>query len=111
MFGLFKRKNVKKDENSVAFRREMAAKLDGRHIKYATERIDNVDIIIGREGSITLRDGKLILFSSADIVFRCEIDELKASELLSLDGAILTGPDLEHGGQLRTVIAYYTYYR
>ena len=30
---------------------------------------------------------------------------------LSKDGVVLTGPDLEHGGKERTVIAYYVYYR
>ena len=39
----------KKKEDSVAFRREMAAKLAGKHIKYVTERIHNEDIVIGRE--------------------------------------------------------------
>ena len=29
----------KKKEDSVAFRREMAAKIAGKHIKYVTERI------------------------------------------------------------------------
>ena len=47
----------------------------------------------------------------ADILFRTPVDSLTASELMSLDGAILTGPDLAHDGALRTVIAYYLYYR
>lgn len=33
------------------------------------------------------------------------------SELMSLEGVILQGPDLARGGEERTVIAYYTYYR
>jgi len=33
------------------------------------------------------------------------------SELMSLEGVILSGPDYEQGGKERTVIAYYTYYR
>lgn len=101
----------KKKEDSVAFRREMAAKLAGKHIKYVTERINNEDIVIGREGSLCVRDGEMIVFASADILFRTPVDSLTASELMSLDGAILTGPDLAHGGEVRTVIAYYLYYR
>ena len=31
----------KKKEDSPAFRREMAEKIAGKHIKYVTERIDN----------------------------------------------------------------------
>ncbi|MBQ8287251.1 MAG: hypothetical protein IJX76_00580 [Clostridia bacterium] len=101
----------KKKEDSPAFRRQMAEKIAGKHIKYVTERIDNEDIVIGREGSLCLRDGEMIVFASADILFRTPVDSLAASELMSLDGVILTGPDLEHGGMVRTVIAYYLYYR
>ena len=101
----------KKKEDSVAFRREMAAKIAGKHIKYVTERIDNEDIVIGRQGSLCIRNGEMIVFASADILFRTPVDSLTASELMSLDGVILTGPDLEHGGEVRTVIAYYLYYR
>ena len=42
-------KRVKKDENSVAFRRQMAEHLNGRVVKYVSERDadSNTDIIIG----------------------------------------------------------------
>lgn len=109
MFKLFKKKI--KDENSPEFRIMMAEKLAGRHIKYVTERIDGNDNVIGREGSLCLRNGEFIVFASADILFRADVTELRASELMSLDGVILTAPDKEHGNTERTVIAYYLYYR
>ncbi len=108
MFGLFSKK---KKEDSPAYRREMAKKLSGRHIKYVTERIDGEELVIGREGSLTLRNDEFLVFASSDILFRASVDELAASELMSLDGVILTAPDLERNGQVRTVIAYYLYYR
>lgn len=91
----------------------MAEHLSGRTVKYVSERDpeSNTDIIIGKEGSITVHEGTLIVLSSQNIVFRCEVDSLKASELMSLEGAILEGPDLEHGGKMRKIIAYYKYYR
>ncbi len=101
----------KKKEDTPAFRREMAAKIAGKHIKYVTERINGEDAVIGRQGSLCLRGDELIVFASADILFRAKVDDLAASELMSLDGVILTAPDLEHGGVERTVIAYYLYYR
>ncbi len=101
----------KPKEGTLAFRIAMAEKIAGKHIKYVTERIDGNDNVIGREGSLCLRDGEMIVYASMDILFRCRIEELQASELLSLDGVILTGPDIEHGGTVRTVIAYYLYYR
>ena len=45
------------------------------------------------------------------MLVRCKIDDLQIWELLSHDGVVLTGPDLEHGGTVRTVVAYYVYYR
>ena len=101
----------KKDEDSLAFRVEMAEKIAGKHIKYVTERIDGNDNVIGREGSLCLRNDELIVFASADILFRANVSELNASELMSNDGVILTAPDLEHDRKVRTVIAYYLYYR
>ena len=101
----------KPKEGSDAFKIAMAEKIAGKHIKYVTERIDGNDLVIGREGSLCLRDGELLVYASMDVLFRCNILELTASELMSLDGVILTGPDAEHGGKERTVIAYYLYYR
>lgn len=110
MFKFIKKLTKSKNENSKRFKSDMAKHLDGRHIKYVTERIDDVDSVIGKEGALIVKDDELLVYSSADIVFRVKISELKASELLSLEGAILTGPDLTREGQERTVIAYYTYY-
>ena len=109
MFKFLKRKP--KNENSVAFRRAMAAKLDGKHIRYVGERIENEEIIIGREGGLNIRNGEFLVFASGVVVFRANIDELSASELMSGDGVILTAPDLENGGKVRSVVAYYSYYR
>ena len=95
----------------MRFRREMAERIAGQYIKYVTERINNVDEVIGRKGSLAIREDEFLVFASADILFRCKIDELRASELLSKDGVVLIGPDVEHGGEERTIIAYYVYYR
>ena len=109
--GIFKRLTKSKDPDSKRYRREMAESICGQHIKYVTERIDGVETVIGRNGGLNIRNGEFIVYASADVVFRCNVDELRASELLSKDGVVLTGPDLEHGGIERTVIAFYVYYR
>jgi hypothetical protein len=102
-------------ENTVAFRREMAKRLDGKHLRYVTERtqlddgrID--DVVIGREGALIVKENTLLVYASADVLMRLEIDEMTPAELLSGDGVILSGCDIEHGGAYRTVVAYYTYY-
>ena len=102
----------KKDPSSLSFRREMAEKIVGHHVKYVTERsADNVDEVIGREGALALRNDELIVFASQDILFRTDVATMNAAELLSKDGVIITGPDKEHGGIERTIIVYYVYYR
>ena len=107
--GLFKRKS--KNPDSIKYKREMAERIIGHHIKYVTERKDNVDEVIGREGALALRDDELIVFASQDILFRTDVATLNASELLSKDGVIISGPDKAHGGLERTIIVHYVYYR
>ena len=54
---------------------------------------------------------EFIVYASAKVLFRCKVDDLQIWELLSKDGVVLTGPDIESGGRERTVVAYYVYYR
>ncbi len=97
-----------KINGQVKFRREMAKKLHGMHIKYAEERVpDEDDKIIGREGALITRGKEFMVFSSQHDVFRSKIDETDFSELMSLGGAIITGYDLLSGKE-RTIIVHYT---
>lgn len=105
--GLFKSKKA----DSASYRFEKARSLDGKAIRYVSERRDNVDEVVGRAGALNVKGDEFIVFSSFDIIFRCKIEDLSASDLMSLDGVVLSGHDLEHGGEYRTVIAYYSYYR
>ena len=89
----------------------MAEMICGQHIKYVTERVDNVEVVIGRNGGLNIRDDEMIVFASSDVVFRCKIEQMQAWELLSKDGVVITAPDLEHGGIERTIIVFYVYYR
>ena len=114
--GLIKKlreKNIrsKKDPSSKAFRRDMAQRIAGHTIKYVTERRNDVDEVIGRSGSLSVRDGEFIVFASSEVLFRCNVDDMQAWELLSKDGVVITAPDLEQGGTERTIIVYYVYYR
>lgn len=106
----FINKILSKNENSAAFKRSMAEKLSGKSIKYVTQRIDGADSVIGHEGAIIIKNDELLIYSSLNVVFRVKIDQMRASELFSLEGVIITGPDLTENGSERTVIAYYTYY-
>ena len=105
---LFRRKPK---PNSRAYRREMAQKIAGHHIRYVTEKRNGTDEVIGREGSVAVRNDELIVHASEQILFRCRVDNLDAWELLSKDGVVITAPDLAHDSQTRTIIVYYVYYR
>ena len=110
--GLF---GKKKDEKNVSFRREMAKKIASHRLRYVSERQGDTDVIISKGGEMHIKDGMFCVSSGieygAATVFRCEVDKLTSSELMSLEGVILSGPDLERNGEFRTVIAYYKYYR
>ena len=108
--GIFKRLTRSKDPDSKKYRREMAERICGQHIKYVTEKQDDVDVVIGRDGGFNIREGDLIVYASSKVLFRAEIDNLQIWELLSKDGVVLTGYDKESGCD-RTLIAHYVYYR
>ena len=108
---IFEKWTKSKNPDSKRYRWDMAKRVCGQHIKYVTEKKDGVDEVIGRNGGLNIRDDEFIVYASADVVFRCKVDDLKIWELLSKDGVVLTGPDIEHGGVERTIIAFYVYYR
>ena len=65
---LIKRLTSSKDPDSPRYRREMAERICGKRLRYVTERRNNVDEVIGREGNMSLRDGELIVFSSSEVI-------------------------------------------
>ena len=105
LFGL--RENTK----SRAYRERKALALHGLVIRYVTERHEDNEDVIGRGGNLSVRAGELIVFSSGEILLRAPIAELDVSELMSGDGVILTAPNLEEGGRVRTMTAHYVYHR
>ena len=105
---LFKRK---KPEEKLSFKLEMAEKMIRNRLRYATERDGDNDSVIGTTGGFNVRDGQLIVSADNRVIFRCKIEEMSVSELMSLEGVIITAPDIESGGKVRTIICYYVYYR
>lgn len=105
---LFKRR---KPEEKLSFKTDMARRMTEKRLKYATERDGDTDTVIGKNGGFNVRDGQLIVSADNGVIFRCSIAEMDVSELMSLEGAIISAPDLEHGGKRRTIVAYYVYYR
>ena len=108
LMNIFKKKPK---EDSVSFRTEMAKKIAVHRLRYVTEREGETEIVIGRDGGFNIRNGEFIVSADNRVIFRCNVKELQASELLSKEGAILTAPDLENGGNVRTIVVYYVYFR
>lgn len=106
--GLFKKK---KKEDTLAFKQAMAEKIAAHRIRYVAEHFETEDLIVAREGGFQIKDGEFIIFADNNVVMRCKIAEMQASELMSLEGAIITAPDTEHENKIRTLIAYYVYFR
>ncbi|MBQ7153410.1 MAG: hypothetical protein IJR83_05665 [Clostridia bacterium] len=104
---LFKSKNP----SSPRYRLDMAQRICKHHIRYVTENRNGNDDVIGKDGGLNIKDDCLLVFASGTVLFRCRITELEAWDLLSGDGVVLTGPDLENGGAVRTLVVYYVYYR
>lgn len=107
IFSMFSKKNP----SSLAYKRNMAQMISNKRIKYVGEKINGVEEVIGKGGSISIRDDEILVFASADVLLRAKIADMNASELLSKDGVIITAPDLERGGEVRTIVVYYVYYR
>ena len=108
---IIERATKTKNPDSKRYKWDMARQMCGHHIKYVTEKRNDVDEVIGRSGGLNIRDDELLVFASADVIMRCKIEQMQAWELLSKDGVVITAPDLEHGGVERTIIVYYVYYR
>ena len=109
--GLFDKLFKSKNPDSKRFRWDMARQMCGHHIRYVTEKRNDVDEVIGREGHLNIKDDELLVFASGDVILRCKVEQMQAWELLSRDGVVITACDLEHGGVERTIIVYYVYYR
>ncbi|MCI9449935.1 MAG: hypothetical protein HFE30_06765 [Clostridiales bacterium] len=111
MFGRKKGWTRSKNPDSKRYKNDMAAHLNGMPLKCVCEKVNGIEEIVGKSGAIAVRDGELMLYAGMDIVLRCDVLSMSAWELMSLDGVVITAPDLEHGGTERTVTAYYSYWR
>ncbi len=95
---------------SKAYRVMMAEKFNNLIIESVTERVDNQEILVGRAGSISIKDKSFIICCEGKVVFHGNTEEIDVSELMSKNGIIVAGFD-EEKGERRTVVAHFSYYR
>ena len=110
--GWFFRYIKSKNTKSMRYKNELAGKICSHNMKYVTESKGEAgDTVIGRDclcrvsdGYFTVTDGK------GELIFRCKMTDVKLFELMSLDGAVISGDDLISGGY-KEITAHYSYYR
>ncbi len=109
---LFKKWFQSKNPDSIRFKRNMAAHLNGRALKCVLERKDDgIETVIAHDSTILVKNDALLIYEGATILFSTPVSELSAGELLSLEGVVITSPDSTHGGEVRSIVAYYKYWR
>lgn len=102
--------NVRKKRNKYDATGQILERINGRAIKYVAMRDeDGVEAILGKNGRIVATQKEIAVTCDAADVFLCKRQGAVVAELLSLDGVRIEG---ECGdGKIRSVTAYYTYYR
>ncbi len=108
MFG-FKKKN-KSDDRSIVL-----SQMDGRQVKYVTQRIRDEngnprETILGKEGRIVVIDGEIRVMCGETDVFRCMADDAVFYTLLSGDGITVSGVNSLNNEKM-DIVVFYTYYR
>lgn len=87
--------------------RQIAEKLNDSHIKYALIKTETDDLIVGRDGHVNIVDDDFFeLVFGVESIFKFKIDEMQIWEFMSLDGATVTGYDLNDGYE-KTYVIYY----
>jgi uncharacterized protein (UPF0305 family) len=102
-----KQEKQEKKENEIRLR-----KLHEREVRYVSQRdeVTYVERVMGKYGFINIIDDVFSINCDGKIIFSHPIEGLMGSELMSLDGIILSYFD-ENAKKIVEVIAYYKYYR
>lgn len=104
-----KKLKIQKEQKDMETR---LRKLEGREIRYVSERDDitYVERVLGKYGEINILEDIFSITCEDRVVFSHNIKGLMGSDLMSLDGIILSYFDESINKEVE-VIAYYKYYR
>ena len=110
--GWFFRYIKSKNTKSMRYKRELADKICGHSMKYVTVASgDRGDVVIGKDCTCRVADGYFtVTDGNGDLIYKVSMDNVKLFELMSLDGAVISGDD-EITGEQREITAHYSYYR
>jgi len=100
------KKTREKKENEARLRR-----INNFEVRYVTARDTKYgESIIGKNGIINIINDQFNICCDNKIIFTHPIESLQGSELMSLEGIILSYVDNKTGESME-VIAYYKYHR
>ena len=80
--------------------------LHGKRLSYAVERSGGEELVLGRNGGISVSGDELGLVCDGHEIFRCSLEGCIAAELMSRNGVDIKGDDPE--GKRRHIVAYYS---
>lgn len=101
----------KRGRRSSAEHFDAVMKLHGSDIKYVTEYINGNEDVVGRGGHVTVKDGVLIIDTSGDRLFMCEVENVGVNHLLSGNGVVISGANILQNGNARVLTVHFVYYR
>ena len=102
---IFGKKGKEKRPKSTP-RAELEA-LHGKRLSYAVERVGGEELVLGRNGGISVSDSELVIVCDGHEVFRCLLDGCVAATLMSGNGVDIKGDD-PAAGKRRHVVAHYS---
>ena len=109
--GRFFRYIKSKRVNSMRYKRELAAKICSHNMKYVTQSKGEAgDVVIGRDCLCRADDCFTVTDAGGNLIFKAQMENVKLFELMSLDGAVISGDD-EVSGEYKEITAHYSYYR
>ena len=80
--------------------------LHGKRLSYAVEREGGSELVLGRNGGISVSEEELVIVCDGHEIFRCKLEGCVAAELMSRNGVDIKGDDPT--GKRRHIVAYYS---
>lgn len=102
--GLFARRKENRDNLNRVL------SLHGLVIRYVTEMREGQEYVLGRGGNTAIHHDELIVLSSQKTIFRGKVEQTQVSHLMSGDGVVISGPNIENGGVSQTITAHFVDY-
>ncbi len=101
------KKTKEKKENEARLRR-----INDFEVRYVTTRDPDKygEVIIGKNGIINITNNQFSICCDNKVIFTHDLEGLQGSELMSLEGIILSYVD-DNTGERVEIIAYYKYHR